>query len=177
MKIWNLFRFLKKRNSLVGRPIISNPITISQNLKKDCCELDTKKKIIDAKSEKNMAGLEEIKATLLQWKEEDNKIFTNYKTEKLLLSRRHSNNKFSQSLIPELGSELNFWRSQHEYSSKKYELYSDAGRDNMENLIRLSDIQRNRQVSVRRLERSNSFRDLGKVLIRRDVNEEQTDFF
>ena len=157
MKTWNLFRFFKKRNNFAERPVISNPIIISKNLIRDCSELNTKKKIIDAKSKKNLAGLEEIKATLLQWKEEDYQIFTDYKTKNPSFSQSDYRSKFYPGSI----ATFDFWNNEY---------------NNNENISRPPNIRAKKQVSVRRIERSNSFRALGKVLISKDSREEHTEF-
>ena len=166
-----LFRFLNKKQDKFGkRPTISSPIIIREKINGDSIRLDSMKKVNDAKSERNLACLEEIKATLLKWKEEDDRIFTEYKHEKLLLSSQTDANPFS----PELFHALDFWSSQN-YKKSSNRSYSEASRDK-EKLVRSLSNRSKRTVSVRRLERSNSFRDLGKVLIRRDSREASRDF-
>ena len=173
---WNLFRFFKGRNNLRKRPKISYSNRISMN-EKDYGEMVTKKRIIDAKSEKNLAGLDLIKTTLLQWKEENDKIFTDYKTGKMVLNEWIANNELSQSVFVKSAFTVNVWRNNVEILEDIPESDSKRNEKIMGERSDLTYVPLIRQVSIKRFERTNSFRALGKLLITKEENMEKSDFF
>ena len=177
MDTWNLVKIFKSRFNLVRRPIISSPRIIVLKKEKENGELATKKRIIDAKSENNLAGLEVIKTTLLQWKEENDKIFTDYKTKEMVLNDVKPNNELCQSVFLEASSNVNVVENNFDISTSIRELDSEVNGIRIEEKIDLTNIQLIRQVSVRRFERTNSFRALGKVLIKNDTKKENIDSF
>ena len=177
MSNWNLFKFFKRRNNFTKRPKISNPILISCNIHSDHGELAIKKRIIDAKSEKNLASLEEIKSTLLQWKEENDKIFTDFKTEQVVFSPKRVKSELSQSLTFDSAATLSVWNNRNRVTAVIYESDSGDNEEKTRNFIEVIETRPTRQDNIRRPERSNSFKALGKVLIKEEDKDNETDFF
>ena len=165
---WSLIRFLRVSTSnFLKMPTNSNPNRNTKN-EKNNGELVEKKRIIDAKSEKNLAGLETIKTTLLQWKEENAKMFLDLKTERTVLDRSTVKHGFSKSELVKLATTENVLTNNDET-----EINGEViGLKN-----ELSNAPLIRQASVRRLERTNSYRALGRVLIKKDADVEKREFF
>ena len=170
---WSLIRFLRVSTSnFLKMPTNSNPNRNTKN-EKNNGELVAKKRIIDAKSEKNLAGLETIKTTLLQWKEENAKMFLDLKTERTVLDRSTVKHGFSKSEFVKLATTENVLTNNDETDIPDLEMNGEViGLRN-----ELSNVPLTRQASIRRLERTNSYRALGKVLIKKDADVEKREFF
>ena len=173
MSNWNLFKLLKKRRNFAKRPKISNPILICPNIERNFGELAKNKQIIEAKSEKNLANLEEIKATLLQWKEENDKIFTDHTIE----YPKKVRSELTHSLTFDSSSAINLWSNRYRVTSTINESDSSDSEERGDNFLQVIDKRPVRNDNFKRPERTNSFKALGKALIKEEDKDQETDFF
>ncbi|KAI6653430.1 hypothetical protein LOD99_3649 [Oopsacas minuta] len=181
MNTWNLFKYWKRQHCIT-KQTISNPTFIVTNPEEIHGEIATKKKIIDAKSEKNLASLEEIKTTLLKWKDENDKIFNHYETEKEFFSpKKISKNEMSQSFSfdshENLEDRVLAWRERNHLSTVINESDSCDSDDTERNYINVRFRNPCHQEALKRPERSNSFRALGKALKKGGADNSKSDYF
>ena len=177
MSYWNLFKLLKRKTKFVKRPTISNPILICPNIERNFGDLNTNNKIIDVKSEKNLASLDEIKATLLQWKEENDKIFRDYENEQVFFSPKKVRNELCHSITFDSALSLNIWKNRHKVTTIINESESSDNEEREGNFPEVFHKRPILQDSIKRPERSNSFKALGKVLIKEEDKDQETDYF
>lgn len=176
---WSLFKYLRRRR-YVTKQVISNP-TFIVDPEEIHGEIATKKEIINEKSEKNLARLDAIKCTLLKWKEENDRIFTHYETEDAFFSpRKLAKSEMTQSMsfdsIITLEDRVLAWREK----SQKHQTViaeSDSSDCDTENSLQVIYRKPAYQEFNKRPERANSFKALGKALIKEEKDNCNKDFF
>ena len=180
MTTWNLFKYLKRRR-YVTKQVISNPIFIVDP-EEIHGEIATKKEMINEKSEKNLARLDAIKSTLLKWKEENDNIFTHYETEDAFFSPvRLSKNEMTQSMSFDsfitLEDRVLAWREKSQKHVSTVIAENDSSDCDTENYLDVIYRKPTYQDIIKRPERSNSFKALGKALIKEESANCNKDFF